>query len=437
MHSYYPSFLKIDTTKNRKAFYALSGVMLLFWLIRWLNGDYRLADSNEYIQTALLIKNGSWFLPTSSPERAMMLTKRPFLYPLWLLFTGPANDGLIAFLQNIFGLLTLFLAVKLFEMKGGRKPSVLFLFILLTPCIFIYTHLLMTEVIAACLITLLAVLCFSEFNRGKFIGIQLIIGLLPFLKPVFYPFVFINFFYWLFLYFKKKQSIMLLSALPILFVFLYMGFNSYRTGYFQFSSIQTINLENYNLFYFEVKENGYDRALQVKDSLDQEALKYSSFKDRSRFLEKASADILSRNLFSYALFHTEGAIRGIFDPGRFDLFTLLPKSDKRETGFLKMLNEDGLLKTLKKIFHSPELWIYLILIPVFLALIVKWILIGKYAWGNHNNPDSRVLFFCLFVGFIILITGPLNASRFMMPFEPVLSVFASLAITGPENRTQV
>ncbi|HKI47407.1 MAG TPA: hypothetical protein VKA08_18905, partial [Balneolales bacterium] len=118
-----------------------------------------------------------------------------------------------------------------------------------------------------------------------------------------------------------------------------------------------------------------------------------------------------------------------------DLFTLLPKSDKRKTGFLTMLNEDGVLKTVTKIFHAPELWVYLILIPIFLALVIKWILIGKYAWRNHHNPDSRALFFCLFVGSIILITGPLNASRFMMPFEPVLSVFASLAITGPENRT--
>ncbi|HKI47641.1 MAG TPA: hypothetical protein VKA08_20090, partial [Balneolales bacterium] len=279
MYSYYPSFLKINASKNRKAFYALAGVMLLFWLLRWLNGDYRLADSNEYIQTAHLIKNGSWFLPASNPAQAAMLTKRPFLYPLWLLFTGPASDGVTAFLQNICGLLTLFMAVKLFEMKGGQKPSILFLFILLTPCIFIYTHLLMTEVIAASLITLLAVLCFSEFSRRKFIGIQVIIGLLPFLKPVFYPFVFINFFYWLFLYFKRKHAIMLLSAVPVLLMFSYMGFNSYRTGYFQFSSIQTINLENYNLFYFEVTENGYNRAAQLKDSLDQEALKYSSFRD--------------------------------------------------------------------------------------------------------------------------------------------------------------
>ena len=436
MHSHYPAFPKIDVAKDRKVFYALSGVMLLFWLFRWLNGDYRLADSNEYIQTALLIKNGSWFLPASNPARAVMLTKRPFLYPMWLLLTGPASDGLIAFLQNIFGLLTLFLSVKLFELMGGRKPFVLFLFILLTPCIFIYTHLLMTEVIAASLITLLAVLCFSEFSRWKFIGVQVIIGLLPFLKPVFYPFVFINFLYWLFLYFKRKHSIMLLSAVPILLVFLYMSFNSYRTGYFQFSSIQTINLENYNLFYFEVKENGYDRALQVKDSLDQEALKYSSFRDRSRFLEKASADILSGNLFSYALFHTEGAIRGIFDPGRFDLFTFLPKSDKKESGFLAMLNEDGVFETVIKTFHSPEFWIYLILIPVFLAQIVKWILIGKYAWRYHHRPDPRALFFSIFIGFIILITGPLNASRFMMPFEPVLSVFAALAIAGHENRPQ-
>ena len=124
----------------------------MFLFLRILNGNYRIADSQEYIETADLIKNGLYFQQTNRIEASTLLTSRPFLYPLFIYIIGPTNDIAIILLQTFIGFMNLYLSIRLFEKIAGTSSFSLFiLLIILTPSVFIYTHLIMSE----CLITLL------------------------------------------------------------------------------------------------------------------------------------------------------------------------------------------------------------------------------------------------------------------------------------------
>jgi hypothetical protein len=396
----------------------------MFLFLRILNGNYRIADSQEYIETADLIKDGLYFQQTNRIEASTLLTSRPFLYPLFIYIIGPTNDIAIILLQTFIGFMNLYLSIRLFEKIAGTSSFSLFiLLIILTPSVFIYTHLIMSE----CLITLLllstALLLTSSLTTKKIWAIQFILVLLCFIKPVFYLFTIINALFWAAYFIRYKIPAAISSIIPVILIVCYMSFNQYRTGYFHFSSIQTVNLINYNVFYYKVNQVGYEKAMEWRDSIYQKASEFKTFKSRSAFLIHAGNEEITAHVASYALFHIAGSIRGMIDPGRYDISTFF-KSTVEKEGFLSLINNKGFSYTLKKMLQSGSIWILVLLVPVFLAGIIKWLLVSRYFYFNYKELTPGLAFLWLLLFYIILVTGPLNASRFMMPLQFVIICFA-------------
>lgn len=409
--------------------------MIAFLIARIIHGNFRLSDSDEYFATAELLKSGKYFGQTSAIFEAINLTKRPFLYPILILFPGFLSDLVIVFFQTILGVFNLFLVLKIFKNLGGKSYYLIAILFFLTPSIFINTHLIMTETIASTLMLLIFIQFQNKLNTRKIIYIQILLSLLLFLKPAFYIFTIVNLLFFL-LYFIRTKTFQISVILPLLLTISYIGFNQHRTGFAHFSSIQNINLIDYNLYLFKMNQEGFDKAELWKSDVYEEAEKFKTFEEFSNYLDKRGKSEIKNNLISYSFFHTTGAIRGMFDPGRFDLMTFHEQQDASQ-GFMQLLNKQDFMSVLKGLLDYKYKIVILILIPIFLANIFKWFFAFAYLWKNKKLLNFRNAYLILIFGYSILITGPVNTCRYMVPLQGILIVIAVLGLDRIKQKSPV
>ena len=410
--------------KFKKNFWILVLIMIAFLIARIIHGNFRLSDSDEYFATAELLKSGKYFGQTSNIIEAINLTKRPFLYPLLILFPGFLSNLVIVLLQTILGVFNLFLVLKIYKNLGGKSYYLITILLFLTPSIFINTHLIMTETIASTLMLLIFIQFQNKLDTRKIAYIQIFLSLLLFLKPAFYLFTIVNLLFFL-LYFIRTKTFQISVILPLLLTISYIGFNQHRTGFAHFSSIQNINLIDYNLFLFKMNQEGFDKATLWKNDVYEEAEKFKTFEEFSNYVDKRGKSEIKNNLISYSFFHTTGAIRGMFDPGRFDLMTFHEQQDASQ-GFMQLLNKQDFMSVLKGLLEYKYKMVVLILIPIFLANIFKWFFAFTYLWKNKKLLNFRNAYLILIFGYSILITGPVNTCRYMIPLQGILIVIAVL-----------
>jgi hypothetical protein len=409
-----------DFTKPEKKLFLIITVMYFVFLIaRIISNNYFLADSYEYLEVAKAIQNFSYFEYSKQPE---LYTKRPFVYPFFLSFLVNFNPLFIVVLQTILSLFNVFVIFKILKHYNIQITNYLLVLFLFTPSVFIYTQLIMSEWIVMLFITLLFWLLSQKWTKINFAYIQLITIFLAFTKPIFYPFIYINFLFFL-VYMIKNKVFSFWLFLPIICLQLYLNYNKNVTGYKHFSSIENTNLVSYNLYYFKSSTQSKEDANIWLDSVYKDK-KYvgKSFKEQNIYLKQIATIEIKKNLFQYSYYHFYTAIRGIFDPGRFDLMTFFKKENGKQ-GFLEILNND---KSILAIFNNKFALIYIFLIPILLTICIKWFYFFKYLFSNKLTLN--IYYLILLYGYYILVSGPVNCSRYMMPFEGILIVFAILGM---------
>ncbi|MDI1255179.1 MAG: hypothetical protein PSV16_03680 [Flavobacterium sp.] len=421
--------LKKLTKKERLSLLVISCVFFLCYIIRIVSGNFKLVDSDEYLYTADIIKNGQYFYRDLNFEDAFLKTRRPFFYPLFLAAFGSFNLIAILFIQTLLGIFNAYLLLQLYKKLQGKLVGYFTLFFIFSFSIFVYTQLIMSEWLAMLLLTLLSLLLTSDFNKKRFFWIQIITALLAFTKPVFFPIIYLNLFYFS-VYFFKKKNFSFSLFIPAILLFLYLGFNNYRTSYTHFSSIENTNLIDYNLYYYKSSTESKPIADQWVRSVYDESQKYQDFKTRSEFIKSKASEEIRTHFISYSWYHFHTAVRGIFDPGRFDLMTFFKKEDGRQ-GFLEILNSE---KSIKNIMKNEYFYIYLLLIPALIILLAKLFFSAFFVWKGKSNVNFLNFYLLILVLYYILITGPVNSSRLMMPFQGLFIVFATLGIQKMKER---
>jgi hypothetical protein len=209
---------------------------------------------------------------------------------------------------------------------------------------------------------------------------------------------------------------------PVVFVILFIGLNQKRFGYPYFSSMENYNLVYYNLYYFKTVNESKEKATSWIEEINKET-ENLSIADKNQFLKKVSRTEIKEHFFSYSFYHALTGIRGIFDPGRFDLATFVEKEDGKQ-GFLEVLNGK---KSFQFLFSKPQAFIVLILLfPIFLISIFKWIFFFKHFL--KCKLDFFEVYFLALLGYYVLVTGPVNCSRYMMPFQLIIFTFALMAL---------
>lgn len=413
-------FSKNDFTKREKRLFLIIGVLyLLFFMARMISNIYFLTDSYEYFEVAKAIRDFTYFESSNHPE---LFTRRPFLYPLFLSFFVNFSPIFIVVIQTVLGLFNTFILFKIIKQYQIQINNSLLIFFLLTPSIFIYSQLIMSEWLVMLFLTILFWLLLQKWTKNNLAYIQIITVLLAFTKPIFYPFIYVNLIFF-FVYMIKNKVFSFWLFLPIICLQLYLNYNKNVTGYKHFSSIENANLIGYNLYYFKSSTQSKEKAeLWLNSVFNDKKYVGKSFKEQNIYLKQIATNEIKKNFFQYSFYHFYTAIRGIVDPGRFDLMTFFEKETGRQ-GFLEVLNSN---KSIWSIFKNKYFFIYIFLLPIFLANCIKWFYFLRYLFFNKST--FKVYYFIILFGYYILVSGPVNCSRYMMPFQGVLMVFAVLGM---------
>ncbi len=431
-------YLKIDHTK--KLFIVLLSIHFIFFIIKISLGDYFLADSYEYYNLAENIKNYFKFYSgdiNSSIINPEYYTKRPPLYGIYILIFSCFLKSKVILLmtQNILSISSIFLCIKLFKNYYKRiNRKILIIFLITSISQFIYANYLMSEILFQFLIVLLCYFfheAFTKKNIYNFLYFQIVVILLFLTKPIFYLFIIPNII--LCIWFTKHiKYAYVLSLIPIGICLLYMGWNNKRTGSFDFSSIQNINLKEYNLYYFHLNRYGEDYALKINSMISDHVDKKTTYRDKQNEMKSLTLKYIKKDFLSYTIAHFKGSIKMFFDPGRFDLYNFFEFKNAEEVGFLKHFNEGGIWGAYKYFKKQPLAII--ILIPIILILNIFKVIGFILFWIKHYKTAPALQWFMLFIIiYITMLTGLIGASRFMVPLLPIYLLFATLGYTTKKS----
>jgi len=402
---------------EKKIFWWIVITYFVFLIIRIFSDKYIiLNDSVEYLDQARIIHD---FIFSNGDLN--LTSRRPFMYPLFLAFLYKMPYWFIVLVQTFVSLASFYLMVKIIHKFGYHIDKLLFWMILLTPSIFVYTHFIMAEVLAAFFLTLLFWILLQPWTKRRFMFIQIIVLLLAFIKPVFYPLIYFNLIFFIY-YFIKNKVFSLWLFIPVIVLQLYMHHNEQRFGYRHFSEIENFNLINYNMYFFLVNRTSIDSTNRWMEQVYSKEFEAMSPKEQNEYLHQKALNVIKDNFFTYSFYHLSKAVLGVIDPGRRDLLTY-DKSHKYSPGFLYLLNTKMSLWEIIKLKFS---WVFIFLVPVFIANLIKWYYFFKFS--VREKLDLKVYYFIAMLVLYIMITGPVNMSRYMMPFQFVVIALAYIEI---------
>ncbi|MEQ9262821.1 MAG: hypothetical protein RLP14_06640 [Owenweeksia sp.] len=403
------------------------GLHAVYFLYALVQGPNLLNDSQEYLLQAGNLNEGyfAYCGDPSYPLDYFDFSKRPPLYPLilWLCGTTSFWWGIL-FFQNSLSLLTIYILRNVLQNRGFYNP--LWFGVLVSSSIpyFIYVNSIMSEVILVAGVTAMLYHYhnFLKLKKGRAAWLfNLMLAAVVFTKPVFFPFVVINALFWLILHRKYAMS----TLLPIVLVALFFWRNTEVTGKPHFSSIAYINLLDYNAYYFNVETKGVAYADSVGDNTHAVLNKTSGFLEKAGYMQSIAIQEIGRDWPAYFWFHLKGAFRGMVDPGNFDLRTFFNADNS--VGFLKTLNEKG-WQGIPEILNAMP-WLYLLLLLI--SLLNKVLLLLGFLFFILKpgiDPNWRWALTGI-VFYVVLITGPINASRFMLAVWPVVIICTVQAFT--------
>ena len=406
------------TTKNSKiVFGIIASLFLVFYFLRLCSGIFKIADSFEYLSTSETLKKGMFFIQSNDFMNAEAATKRPILYPIFLLVNSMVNIKVVIFIQTLFGILNTYMILKCIEKLKITIHNYIILIVLFTPSIFIYTQLIMSEWLVMTLVLVMTYTFLYEFTKKRFLLIQILTILLALTKPVFFPIIYFNFIYFaIFLYRKKIFSLYLFF--PVIFLFSYLKINEYKTGYTHFSSIENINLIDYNLYYYKSFTESQEIADKWRNSVYEKGKQIPTYAARNRYYKETATEEIKSNLWGYSVYHFFTSIRGMIDPGRFDVMTFFKKEDGKQ-GFIEILNNN---KTMASFLNQQNLWIIVILIPIFIMQLLKFFCFCTFVYQNKYHLFSFRFYPILILILYIFLTGPVNCSRLMMPLQGLMII---------------
>ena len=442
--------------------YLLLSVLLLvhlaFFLVARLDLPEQLSDSQEYLNASRNIwtRGVLYCGQPDQPIRDVLYTRRPPFYPLLIGIALPAPSGVpVYLLQVLISLLSILLVIRIFAVETPPKKHfypLLLIFLLATPAQFIYASRIMAEIPFQLILvsTAWSVYRFSTTRDSIYIWLfNLFLTLGMATKPVLFPLVILTIPISVFLFFRlRKKALLTALLIPLLWTGFYSFRNYLRTGSAQYSSIQTANLVNYNLRYFLMSSRGSEDAAKTVDSLYAACLPEpagtrnslhpagvpeagekigshnaasspgAAYRQMNRCLSNGAREIILDRPVRYALFHLKGSIRYFLDPGRFDIVSFFGIAEPGSTGFLRALNRDGFRGALR-VLEQQGWWLIIALGLIALFKVLKLTGFLIFLCRKQENPWLRI-FLLVLVGYLALVTGPLGASRFLLPIEPLL-----------------
>ena len=410
-------------------------------------------DTDRYVQAASNLGHyGRLYarpLPAGPllPAQVQELTIRPPGYPLLVLALGAAGGGVawLLLVQNALSYWVLSSVLRGWAAARARPPgrgawAWALLLTLSFPAQLIYANAVMAEVPLQALLWLgagLAARAWATGRAGCWAGASAALVGAFLLKPVMYPFVgvFALAGGWL-AWRGRRGALLALGLLPLLAALAYGGWNYGRTGYWQFSSISTINLLHYNAAGVLRQAEGPTAENAWTAAVLRRAATQPTYAARQSLLQDSASAVLRRYPLRYAGQHMLGMAAFFLDPGRFDLSVFLGKT--HAPGLLDALRGHGPAGLLAGLRRQP-LGLLALLALVAAANAARLLLAGRGLfspiakqvlatdWLLLGTRAGRCMALVLLL-YLALLTGPLGAARFLVPGYPLLLALALRAV---------
>lgn len=403
-------------------------IHLTYFVISFVNGNIYMADSYEYLQQALNIKHYSslYCLDFNQPLNMHFFTKRPPLYGFFILLikTFVNSDYFVLFVQNILSLLNIVGLVKIlnhYNFSYDFKKTILLLLILL-PVQFIYNNMIMSEVLLQTLLFWSFYYFFMFAQKGKtgyIIVCNVFLALAVLTKPVLLYFWIPNLVLLIYLFWKNRRIIIILSGLIMpLIIFLLSFYNYHATGSFHFSSIRQMNLVGYNSALLLVnvygEEEGQKKMVEIRKYLNS----IDDFSKLQREEDRIGYEVIMNHKYEYAKYHLKGIVNFFMDPGRFDLNNYLGIKEGNNTGLLYAFTKGGYSDVLKFILQQP----FYIVLYIFIILLVNIILIISlinFFFVKEVKIEFKIFLF-LIIFYLCFFSGPLGTMRYKIHIIPLM-----------------
>lgn len=385
-----------------------------------------LQDSREYLYAADNLLNHQTFYAWNlnhafNPD---WLSKRPPLYPLILALFRLISAGsetlfllLLYSAQNAISIVSLRMGLQILKASGSKpEPWKIWLYVSLSCAQFIYANMVMCEIwLQFCLTAFVWLFVQRPSYARKWLMAALLLTAGTALKPVLmFACLLFPLFY---LIMQKKQfraGAFALCLIPALFVAGVSAWNQKRSGYFHYSSISGINLLHYNTYSLLINRYGSRYADSTVDDIKTRARLLKDYAAGQTLIKRESSAIILKHLPQYALLHIRGMLLCLLDPGKFDItqFFGLPHI----SNMLYETNKPGLKDKLALYFSGVVGVLLGILIHFHLLrlfLLLRFLFSGRFPLALR----AGLLFIPLYV---VFLTGPIGASRFLMPLIPLL-----------------
>ena len=403
-------------------------VHLFYYAIAFKNGFIYMADSYEYLQQSLNIRNYSSFycLDFNQPLKIQFFTKRPPMYGLFILTLKSLiySDFFVLFMQNVLSLINIYGLLKIlekFKFSFNAQKTLLCLGLFL-PFQYIYCNMIMSEILMQSLIFwsfYYFILYIKEGNTVYVFAYNIFLTLAVLTKPVLLYFWIINFLL-LFIIFMKRRKLLPLIAgaiMPIA-IFLYSWYNFNVTGSFHYSSIKQMSLIGYNSAFLLVniygEEEGQRKISEIRDHLKS----IENFQELQKEEDKIGYEIIMSHKYEYAKYHMKGMVNYLLDPGRFDINNFLGVKEENNSGLLYVFTKEGYLGVLKFILKQP---IYVILYLLFVMIINILLLISFINFISVKNINIEIkLFLVLMIFYMCFFSGPLGTMRYKIHVIPLM-----------------
>ena len=413
-------------------------IHLSLFIYRLSEGQVILNDTEEYLYAANnLAEHGTLYsADMSEPEDMRAYTKRPPFYPLFILvFQSP---WVVLLLQNLLSLFNIWVIFKILEHLGYAKNKWLAgLLIILTPSQFIYANIIMSEIVLQSLLLgfVYQMLKFiSEYNLKPLLWGAALLILAMLTKPVMYPFVYVYLFVTIvYAVWQKKYKLVLAGIIPLMVAVGYKQLNKQRTGYAHFSSISEINLLQYNTKYMLQNFYEYGYADSVVTEVQNTAAAKPTFKEQQQYIRYKSLRILRNHLTPYIIFHVRGMVTFILDPGRFDLYRFFDVNSG-EQGFLHYISAQGMRGVVNYLKTQPPFLIFTLMLVALINLF-KAVLVMMFLFSKKISLEVKIILLGI-IFYLAFLTGPLGASRFMLPVLPLIVMAIAMAWEDVKEITQ-
>ena len=380
-------------------------------------------DSVEYQKAAHnLLKNNLLYAGEISKHIDYRLfSKRTAGYPLFLIFQN--NLSWVAGIVSVFLLmLNYFLGLSVLNTltKKTNAKYVYSWFFLLNIPLFLHTSFVMADLLLAAIINLAAfIYCQSRMSSSKKIkNLSLLWCLGVLVKPIILPSILLSPLVFSYLWIKQNK-LYFSSLFPCFVFFLVSFFNQQQTGVFEYSSISTINLGQYNSKLLISEKYGYDSAQSY--ALRSEFMvprTQNEYLDYKKTLQSLATETIFTNWPSYLKIHLLGSVKMILDPGRYELYTFLGVTPSAFS-----LTEMIYAKDWQKLnqFMFSNIGVLGVFVILFLINLFK-----VFVFIFSLKELRKYWFFGLIFLYFLAIVGPVGAARFMLPISIVYLVFCSV-----------